>query len=392
MNAQDIIARIIELAGDEATYETLLETNVSIQEEALFDAALSVFDGWDGALVAALREVIASQAATEQESSGRSAARRPESVVERRITEAFEHPLYVMTSNGRLCQMHGSHLAVSDAPEAIDAPESTGHIKAIDYVRDPDSVFLFSSQGRYFGVDIRMIPNWPNEDRRTIRDILFLEDGEEIMHVLPRQAMNGRVIHITRQGKGKATDADEFGRHLDKSGREAFLVNDGDAPCAVISGPTRTTVFCASALGQGIHFDSSDLRSMGRKAVGVNVMKLGDAPDEVVGAFIGERVKQFAVITRQGFGKRVDFEEFRLQGRGGGGMQLMRLNPNDYVAAIAVCNPQEDLAVITSTGRVHRMPTTQFQWLGRAAKGTRVTELEPGEVVVGLTALPCGSE
>lgn len=390
MNAQDIIARIISLAGDDESYDILLEMNVSIQDKALFDAAVEAFDGWDGALVAALREVINNQ--ERQVGVARASTRRPESTVERRITEAFEHSLYVMTSEGRYCQMHGSNLPVSEQPEALEASENTGFIKAIDYVRDPDSVFLFSTHGRYFGVDIRMIPNWPGDDRRTIRDILFLDAGEEIMQTIPRQAMNGRIIHITRQGKGKATDADELGRQLDKSGREAFLLNDGDTPCAVISGPIRTTVFCASALGQGIHFDAGELRSMGRKAVGVNIMKLGDEADEVIGAFGGDRVKQFAVVTQQGFGKRVDFEEFRLQGRGGAGMQMIRLNPNDFVAAIAVCNPQEDLAVITSRGRVHRMPTTQFQWLGRAAKGTRITELEPGETVVGLSALPCGSE
>lgn len=390
MNAQDIIARIIELAGDDESYEMLLEMNISMQDETLFDAASETFGGWEGALVAALREALASREC--QEGSPKSSSRRPESVVERRITDAFEHPLYVMTTNGRYCQMHGTNLPVSEYPEVLEAPENIGVIKTINYVRAPDSVFLFSTHGRYFGLDIRMIPNWPGDDRRTIRDILFLDAGEEIMHTMPRQTMSGRVIHVTRQGKGKATDADELGRQLDKSGREAFLLNEGDTPCAVISGPIHTTIFCASALGQGIHFDAGDLRSMGRKAVGVNVMKLADASDEVIGAFGGDRVKQFAVVTQQGFAKRMDFEEFRLQGRGGAGMQLIRLNPNDLVAAIAVCNPQEDLVVITSTGRVHRMPTIQFQWLGRSAKGTRIIELEPGETVVGLSALPCGSE
>src|SRR5690554_6749341 len=234
MNAQDIIARIISIAADEDSYDMLLEMNVSMQDEALFDAAVEIFDGWDGALVAALREAIANQ--ERSEGAEKVSTRRPESIVERHVTEAFEHPLYVMTSEGRYCQMSGTSLSVSERPEALNTNENTGFIKAIDYVRDPDSVFLFSTHGRYFGLDIRMIPNWPGDDRRTIRDILFLDAGEEIMHTMPRQGMNGRVIHITRQGKGKATDADELGRQLDKSGREAFLLNEGDTPCAVISG------------------------------------------------------------------------------------------------------------------------------------------------------------
>lgn len=129
---------------------------------------------------------------------------------------------------------------------------------------------------------------------------------------------------------------------------------------------------------------------MGRKAVGVNMMKLADDDDEVVAAFLGKNVRQIAVITEEGYGKRVDFKEFRTQGRAGQGMQVLRLDAGDRIAGAAPCNPAEDIALVSTAGRVWRLPASDFALMGRPAKGNPMVELEDGERILSLSALPCG--
>ncbi|MGM0559131.1 MAG: DNA gyrase C-terminal beta-propeller domain-containing protein, partial [Myxococcota bacterium] len=254
-------------------------------------------------------------------------------------------------------------------------------------------VIVFTDRGRYFGVDARMVPKFHRDvPYRDIAKVLDLEAGEKVRNLLTRDDLrSGRIIHVTRGAKGKATDTDEFGYVLDREGREAFLLNDGDAPVAVMSGHEDAHVFCASANGLGILFESTELRSMGRKAVGVNVMKLADDQDQVVGAFMPDGVENVAMITRQGLAKRVRFDEFRPQGRAGAGMQLAKLNDGDAVASIAACGPSQDLVVVTDIGNVRRMPAHLFPLMGRPAKGDRLFELAENESIIGVYALPCST-
>lgn len=381
MTREEIIAALIEAAQ---SADSPLQLSSQAVDEALRQGAETVFDDWESALAAALIEA----------ASGLPKKRRKPQVadVERRITEAFEHPLYVETMEGKFFSMHGPDLAITDGPRDLDEGGHVSAVSAIHYIGDSDAVYLFSDKGRFFGVDGRMVPLWDRRDqRRSIRDVLFLEGDEGIRAVVPRRQMaTGRVIHVTAQGKGKATDASEFGPGLDRSGREAFLIKEGDDLVAAMAGPTQNTVFCASALGQGIHFEADELRSMGRKAVGVNVMKLDGEEDAIVAAFLGRHVRQIAVITEEGMGKRLDFSEFRTQGRAGQGMQLARLNPGDRIAGVAPCNPAEDLALTTSSGRVWRLPAAELMFMGRPAKGNSIVNLDPGERIIHLAALPCG--
>jgi DNA gyrase subunit A len=273
-------------------------------------------------------------------------------------------------------------------------PHGAGRTNRLVHLGKPSAVIVFSDRGRYFGLDMRMVPKWNGDllDRR-IQEILQLDDGEQIIDVGRRDAFHGgRIIHITRQAKGKASDISEIAYTLDREAREAFSLNEGDEPTAVLAGPEKASVFCASAMGKAIHFDAADLRTMGLQAVGNNVMKLKDEGDAVVGAFLGRGVDQVALITACGMGKRVEFDEFRTQNRAGAGLQLLRLDHPDKVAAVIPCEADGDLAVTTDRGRLHRMPATSFHKMGRPAKGDLQIELIDDEQVVGLSALPCSSQ
>lgn len=382
-NKDAVVKALIEAAKTAQGPEELSRERVG---QEFVDEAREAFGAWETALAAGLIESVSSR-------RGRANRRGPSmEEVERKVTDAFEHPLYVETADGKLYAFPGPELEVGEEPQNIDGEGLAEAVRAVHYVGDSDAVYLFSSEGRFFGVDRRMIPDWERRgERRSIRDTLFLTQGEEIRAVEKRRKLaTGRMIHITRDGKGKASDASELGSGLDRSGRTAFKVREGDVPVAVLGVPKETTIFCASALGKGIHFEASEIRSMGLAAVGVNVMKLADEDDAVVDAFEGRLARQVAVITEEGLGKRVDFSDFRTQGRNGAGMQLARLNPGDKIAGAVSCNPAEDVVVTTNWGRLWRLPAALFPMMGRPAKGDRMVEVEEGERIIDLEAVPCG--
>jgi DNA gyrase/topoisomerase IV subunit A len=384
MSGDDVREAIREMAA-EGEEDELLEMSIMSTRPDLYDKAVEAFGGWDAALVSVLVDL-----------AGRGRSRSTsstEETVEREPDERAKHPIFVTTDAGKLYTQPGSSLSITESPHRLETPEAVGHPRSFFHLGEPGGVIVFTDRGRYFGLDGRMVPTFSDEKPyRDIARVLDLETGERVRQLLTRNDLRGgRIIHITRGAKGKATDADDFGYVLDKEGREAFLLNEGDEPVAVLASDQDAHVFCASANGLGILFESTDLRSMGRRAVGVNVMKLADDDDAVVGAFIGEGVENVACVTSEGLGKRVKFDEFRPQGRAGAGMQLARLNTGDQIASAAACGPSQDLVIVTTAGRVHRLPAHHVPLMGRPAKGDRVIELEDGERVSSISALPCSS-
>lgn len=387
----DIIERIIEIASEDGA-DALLELTVAAQNEVLYDSAIDTYGSWDGALA----QAVANLASKSTSSSSRSASaiKAREEEVFRRKDPGASDPVFTATVDGGFFWIDGEELDLTDEPEILPPPSGFGAMQRMWSIGNPDGVFVFTNEGKYYGLITRVVPQWMGESPiREFNNIVpAMGHDEHPMLILPRRAgRSGRILHVTRMGKGKASEADEYGYMLDQSGREAFLLNEGDEPVAVLHGTEDRTVFCASSAGQGIHFEGSDVRSMGRKAVGVNVMKL-DEGDEIVNAFHGDDVEQLAVITREGMCKRIWFDDFRTQGRGGAGMQVCKLNDGDHVVGVVPCISESDLVVTTSIGRVWRMEATEFELMGRPAKGNPVFELVDDETIVGLSVLPTSTD
>lgn len=385
--SDQVIKDIIRTAREQGA-DALLEMTVCTQNEPLYDAALDAFGSWDGALAQAVVTL------TEPKKAAPSAIKlREEEVVRRRKSGASE-PIFTRTIDGGFFSIDGDELEITDGPGLIARPSGLSFIDRMWWVGEPDGVLVFSNEGRYYGVITRVVPQWLGESPlRDWSNILpHLNQGEYPMMLLSRRAgRSGRYIHVTKHGKGKASEASELGATLDQTGREAFLLKDGDVPVAVMHGDENATIFCASSAGQGIHFEASDMRSMGRKSVGVNVMKLG-AGDEIVNAFHGDGVEQLAVITRQGLGKRIWFDEFRTQGRGGGGMQVCKLKGDDRVVGVVPCVAESDLVITTSRGRIWRAEATVLELMGRPARGNPAFELLADETILGLSVLPTSTD
>ena len=384
----DLIEELKKIATSEGA-DALLELTICSTREDLYDAALQAYGSWDGALAQALVDALQKKASTPRAS----AVVREEEVVRKRRTSAGD-PVFAATVSGGLFWIDPDELTITNGPEIVPTPSGLGPIRQLWWVGNPDGVFVFSNTGRYYGLITRVLPQWMGDTpMRAFTNIASHANHDEYGALLlsRRAGRSGRYIHVTKHGKGKASEADELGATLDQTGREAFLLAEGDVPVAVMHGTEDSTVCCVSSAGQAIHFEAGDIRSMGRKAVGVNVMKLGPE-DVIVNAFHGDEVEQIAMITASGLCKRVWFDEFRTQGRAGGGMQLCKLNRGDEVVGAVGCAPESDIVVTTSLGRLWRTEATSFALQGRPAKGNQVFDLIGDERIIGLSVLPTSTD
>ncbi len=388
MNA--ILEKIREIGSQDPTGNSLLELTISTLNETLYNDAVQYFGSWEEALIA----LILDQNKSKSSARKPSITRKVEAPVDRIRSPKADDFLLARTKNGHFFRMDAESIPITEGPVRFRTEEGAGPIFRMDHIGVPEGLFLFTNEGRYYGSITAVLPTWNHDEPLRSYHSMFsyMFASEHVFAALPRRVgQMGRYIHVTKGGKGKASEASEIGALLDQSGREAFLLKGEDQPVAILSGPDTRSLFCASAMGQGIHFEQKDIRSMGRKSVGVNLMKLSGDQDEIVNMFFGKGLTQLAVVTERGLGKRIFFDDFRTQGRGGSGMQVLKLESGDRVVSVVPIDAGEDLILFTDNNRIHRVAATHFPLMGRPAKGNLVISLKSGEKVIGLSGAPCSS-
>ncbi|PIV12633.1 MAG: DNA gyrase subunit A, partial [Candidatus Nealsonbacteria bacterium CG03_land_8_20_14_0_80_36_12] len=147
--------------------------------------------------------------------------------------------------------------------------------------------------------------------------------------------------------------------------------------------------------GQSIRFKEKEIREMGRQAAGNRGIRLKKG-DELVGMEIIKNLalasqklekKYLLIVTKNGYGKRTDLKEYRLQGRGGSGIKTAKVieKTGDIISSKILEGPEEDLIVISQKGQVIRIKLSQIPKLGRATQGVRIMRLEEGDRVASVT-------
>jgi DNA gyrase/topoisomerase IV subunit A len=390
-----LLAEISNIAHTVPDGSFLLSTGFSLRHPELHSALLQHFGSWEVVLAQLVvyrrdREQFESQI-EESETSTEQSIRIED--IQRQRDPAADHGLWGVSNKGQIVRFSGPQLPISPQPISCVWPEDFGHLLQVVSEDGSADISIFTKHGWYFGLHRELAPNIDNlPNASPLQALLDLQADDGAIAIVPSRYMRQRdvrLLHVTAMGKGKATEISEYSVMMGKKGREAFLLNPGDVPKTVLIGDEFDGLFCVSAMGQGIHIATRDLRTMGRKSVGVNLMKLEEESDAVVSAFLTNNIEQIAVITAQGFAKRLDFKEYRRQGRGGTGMQVARLYPQDQVIGAVPCSDLCDLLFTTCSGRVWRIASVNFPLLGRATRGKRMIDLLPTESVVSLSALPC---
>jgi DNA gyrase subunit A len=218
-----------------------------------------------------------------------------------------------------------------------------------------------------------------------------MEEGEKIAALLtvrefPADEGQQFIVMGTRKGVVKKTDLSQFSNPR-AGGIIAMGVEEGDSVIAVELSDGTEQVFLGTANGMAIRFEESGVRSMGRAAYGVRGISLRE-DDEVVGMAVVRQGGTMLSVAQNGYGKRTDLEEYRLQSRGGVGIiNIQTSDRNGKVVGMAYVDADDEVMLITQQGMILRMKAGDVRVIGRATQGVRLIEMEEGDRVVAVAKL-----
>ena len=248
-----------------------------------------------------------------------------------------------------------------------------------------DPLMFFTNRGRVYQLNCYEIPEAGRTARGTaIVNLLQLDPGEKVTAMLPvpEEKVEGHyLVMATRKGIIKRTSLDEF-TNLRKAGLIAMVLREDDDLIGVALTDGTGEVLLGTRDGMAIRFAESDMRPIGRNAMGLKSIELEDG-DEVVDMSIVEEGALVLSITENGYGKRTELDEYRIQSRGGKGIKAMNLTSKvGRLSGQMMVHEDEDILIITDDGTVIRMPVADISVLGRNTQGVRLMRVEDGCKVV----------
>jgi DNA gyrase subunit A len=247
-----------------------------------------------------------------------------------------------------------------------------------------DDVLFFTTKGRVFQLKAYEIPQSSRTAKGTpIVNFLQLISGEQITSILPldKIASYNYLFFVTEKGLVKKVKLSAFS-NVRRSGLIAIKIRDNDR--LIWAKPTSGSdhISLITANGQAIRFEENGVRDMGRNAAGVRGIKL-KSDDIIVGMGVVDSDKkissgyQILTIMKKGFGKRTNFNLYKVQGRGGSGIRTAKVTEktgkisNAFVFKKDIME-DKDLIIVSNKGQVIRMPYKAVNELGRDTQGVRI--------------------
>ncbi|BCR02936.1 DNA gyrase subunit A [Desulfuromonas versatilis] len=252
-------------------------------------------------------------------------------------------------------------------------------------------ILVFTDQGKVYWLKVHEIPQGGRASRgKAIVNLLQLAQGENVTSILPvKEFAEGKyIITATRNGVVKKTELMAYSNPR-AGGIIALTIDEGDRLVSTRLTDGKMDILLASRHGKAIRFPESDVRPMGRTSRGVRGMLLED-DDRIIGMEVVTDATSatLVTVTENGYGKRTDLEEYRVQSRGGKGIITIKTSErNGKVVDIKLVNEDVDLMFITDRGKVLRTSVSHLSIIGRNTQGVRLMVLEPGERIVAVAKL-----
>lgn len=249
-----------------------------------------------------------------------------------------------------------------------------------------DFVLIFTNKGKVFRLKGYEIP----ESSRTSKglnvvNLLPLENGETVstMVRVPKEEDRAFLCMVTRNGIIKRTALEQY-NNIRKNGIIAINLDDDDELCWVDITDGKRQLVVATHDGMAICFNEEDARLIGRTARGVKAIQLKEG-DYVVGFAVAVPDTQLLTVSETGYGRKSDFEEYRVQSRAGKGLINYHTEKYGKVAMIAPVTDDNDVIMITTDGIVIRTHASQISSFKRPGKGVKVMRVKDGEKLATLS-------
>jgi DNA gyrase subunit A len=260
------------------------------------------------------------------------------------------------------------------------------------------TMLFFTTSGRVFVRKVHELPDiGPAARGRALVNLLQLDKGEKVAALLDIRDFSEHpdsfLFFATRKGRVKRTPLKDYA-NIRANGLRAVVINEGDNLLSVQLTHGGSQVFMGTHQGMGIRFPESDVRSMGRVTAGVRGINLRkkDFVEEVA-TIDPDDDHDILVVTDLGFGKRTAVSEFRLQGRGGYGVALIKLTKkNGNVVGMHHVYEDDQLLIVTEGGILIRMNISEIRRIGRATQGVRLIRLDEGDRVVSVAVTGAEAE
>jgi len=257
-------------------------------------------------------------------------------------------------------------------------------------------LLCFTNTGRVYWLKVYEIPDVGAAGKgKSIQSLLDLQTGEKVCAILGVRDLEEEgkyVFFATQKGTVKKTPLKDFSNIMSR-GIIAIGIDSDDELVAARLTDGSQLIFLATHLGLAIRFDECDVRSMGRPAYGVRGIALVKN-DYVVGVAVTPKehapgAYRILSVTENGFGKRTDVEEYRLQARGGKGVKNLSVTERvGRVNTIQLVDDSSELMVISQFGKIIRIDTNTVRSAGRATQGVRLLSLEDGDKVAAAVIIP----
>ena len=268
------------------------------------------------------------------------------------------------------------------------------------FVANMHSTMLFFTQaGRCYWLKVYEIPEGSRTSKgRAIQNVLSIPD-DKIKAFLNVQTLkdpdyinNTFIMLVTKRGIIKKTSLEAYSRPR-VGGVNAVTVRDGDELLDAILTDGRSQVFLAAREGRCVRFEETDARPMGRTASGVRGINI-DGDNEVVGALCynpeseDKDAHTILVVSENGFGKRSDFDEYRLTARGSKGVKTINITEKTgKLIAIKNVTDENDLMIITKSGLTIRMAVSDIKVAGRATQGVKLINIKDGDAIAAVSVV-----
>lgn len=269
------------------------------------------------------------------------------------------------------------------------------NVKEEDFVEDlfvastHDYILFFTDAGKIHWKKVHELPQAGRMTRgKAIINLLHLSPEEKVTTILSlKDFAKGKFItFMTKRGTIKKTVLEAYSNPR-SGGIIAIHLDEGDELISAKLTDGKQHLFIGTKFGKAIHFPETQIREMGRIAHGVRGIRISKE-DEVVGMEVVAPHTQILTVSENGYGKRTQASEYRVQNRGGSGIFTMKRTPKTGdVIGIKTVVDEDELMVISNKGKIIRLRAIDIPVQGRSTQGVRLITLEEGEKVVAVARL-----
>ncbi len=257
-------------------------------------------------------------------------------------------------------------------------------------------LLFFTDQGKVYQTKMYDVPEGRRATKgKSVANFLPLVAEERITSVLemPKEVKKSdgvSIMMVTKEGTVKKVAAENF-FDVRRSGIIAINLSKGDQLVSVNFVEKKDTVIVTTEKGQSIHFNEGDVRAMGRSAAGVRGMKLAAGDVVIASDSISHTLNKAVLltVTENGYGKKTDIKEYKVQKRGGSGVKAAAVTTKTgkLMTAVVVTVDEAEVVAMSKKGQVIRVDVSEIPQHGRTTQGVKVMRLRSGDSVVALICL-----